>query len=154
MEPHRPITVRRAGSADVPALADLLTELFTLEADFEPCPRRQRAGLEALLADTRRAALLVADPGGDPVGMASLQTVISTAEGGLVGWVEDVVVATPWRRHGVATALLEALEAEARHRGLRRLQLVAQEDNTAARRFYTARGWRETSLGVLRRGLT
>ncbi|MFW5909733.1 MAG: N-acetyltransferase family protein [Thiohalospira sp.] len=154
MDPRRPITIRRASSADVPALADLLTELFTLEEDFEARPERQRAGVEALLADPRRAAVLVADAGGDPVGMATVQTVISTAEGGPVGRVEDVVVSTPWRRAGVGTALLEALEVEARHRGLARLQLVAQEDNTAARRFYTARGWRETSLGVLRRGLT
>jgi len=135
-------------------MADLLTELFTLEEDFESRPERQRAGLEALLADSRRAAVLVADAGSGPVGMATMQTVISTAEGGPVGWVEDVVVSTPWRRAGVGTILLEGVEAEARHRGLIRLQVVAQEDHIAARRFYTARGWRETSLGVLRRGLT
>jgi GNAT superfamily N-acetyltransferase len=154
VQPHPPLTIRRASSADVPSLADLLTELFTLEEDFEPRPERQRAGLEALLADTRRSVILVADAGASPVGMATLQTVLSTAEGGPVGWVEDIVVSTPWRRAGVGSALLEGVESEARHRGLIRLQLVAQEDNTVARRFYTARGWRETSLGVLRRGLT
>jgi GNAT superfamily N-acetyltransferase len=80
--------------------------------------------------------------------------VISTAEGGPVGWVEDVVVAPAYRGKGVGKRLLMTLESWAVAEGLKRLQLIADRDNEAAKEFYTHLGWRPTRMVALRKMLS
>ncbi|MBS1208200.1 MAG: GCN5-related N-acetyltransferase [Proteobacteria bacterium] len=140
------IKFRPAQLADVPAIAALLAGLFAIEQDFTPDTARQTAALKLMLP--REDILLwVAEAqgaaGDDPqvVGFCSVQTVISTAEGGPAGLVEDVVVAEGWRGAGVGRRLLEGAEAWARRRGCSRLQLLADEDNGAALDFYRKLGW-------------
>ncbi len=143
-------TVRPAQAADLDALVALLGDLFTLEQDYVVNPERQRRGLEQLLARSSEACVLVAEAGGGAVGMCSVQLVISTAEGGPAGWVEDVVVAREWRGRGLGTALLDAAARWAASRGARRLQLLADGGNAPALAFYAARGWEATALTCLR----
>lgn len=139
--------IRPARDTDVPALCDLLDQLFAQESDFQPDRSKQRRGLTALVnAGADRAAVLVAEERGKVVGMATCQTLISTAEGGAVGLVEDVVVDRDRRGHGLGHALLDALEDWARKQGLKRLQLLADVDNLAALEFYRHAGWQKTRL--------
>jgi ribosomal protein S18 acetylase RimI-like enzyme len=148
------VRIRGATAADLDALVRLLEVLFSIEADFRPDPARQRRGLSLLLAVPDRAAVLVAEQGGAVVGMATAQLVVSTAEGGPAALVEDVVVLSGARGHGVGRALVGALEAWARARGASRLQLLADRENAPALRFYERLGWRGTRLVCLRRGGT
>jgi len=82
--------------------------------------------------------------------MASVQLVISTAEGAPSAWVEDVVVQEDWRGQGVGRALLEAVLDWARVRGAVRAQLLADLDNAPALAFYDRLGWQPTRLGARR----
>lgn len=145
------LTLRSATALDVEALVGLLAVLFEIEADFQPDPGRQRDGLALLLAAPARSTVLVAERAGVVVGMVTAQLVVSTAEGGLSGWVEDLVVLTSERRRGIGRALLEAVRAWAVERGARRLQLLADRENAPALAFYTGLGWRGTQLICLRR---
>ncbi|MDQ7990870.1 MAG: GNAT family N-acetyltransferase [Candidatus Dactylopiibacterium sp.] len=137
------IVCRAAQAGDLTQIAALLGGLFAIERDFRPDAARQLAALRLLLA--REDALLwVADAareGGEVVGFCSVQRLVSTAEGGAVGLVEDVVVDAAWRARGIGRALLEGAEAWARRQGMSRLQLLADEDNPAAARFYDRLGW-------------
>lgn len=144
------VTVRSARPEDVEELAHLLGQLFAIEADFGIDPEKQRAGLRLLL-ERSDAFVAVAEDGGRVVGMGSVQTFISTAEGGAVGLVEDLVVHGARRGRGIGLRLLRALEAWAEHRGLRRLQLLADRENGPALAFYRRRGWEGTRLVALRR---
>ncbi|RMG93795.1 MAG: GNAT family N-acetyltransferase [Candidatus Dadabacteria bacterium] len=147
-----PVSIRAANATDVPELCRLLGQLFRLEADFSPDPSRQAKGLERLLAaDPSRAAVFVAEAGGRVVGMVSLQVLVSTAEGGEVGLLEDLIVDESLRGRGIGTALLAAAEGWARSRGLLRLQLLADRENGPALGFYRARRWGPTQLVALRR---
>jgi predicted GNAT family N-acyltransferase len=56
------------------------------------------------------------------------------------GHIGRMAVLAPWRGRGVGRALMEAVLAEARRRGLRRLALNAQ---TPARGFYRRFGFRQ-----------
>jgi GNAT superfamily N-acetyltransferase len=147
-----PISIRRATAPDVERLVALLAELFSIEADFHPDAGRQRRGLALLLEAPLRSVVLVAERAGEVVGMVTVQLVVSTAEGGPSGLVEDMVVAAPARGSGIGRLLLDAAEGWARERGARRLQLLADRENAPALRFYERAGWRGTRLVCLRHG--
>jgi GNAT superfamily N-acetyltransferase len=133
-------------------MCELLTELFSIEADFVPEREKQSHGLNALLADPQgKVLVLVAELDGMVVGMATVQTLVSTAEGGRVGLVEDVVVRRDLRGRGVGAQLIEAILTWARSQGLTRLQLLADRDNQQALDFYASRNWISTRLICLRR---
>lgn len=145
----RGVTIRPAREADVEELAGLLGQLFAIEADFAVEPAKQRAGLRLLLGRPD-AFVAVAVSGGRAVGMCSVQTLVSTAEGGPVGLLEDLVVHEAWRGRGLGTRLLRAAEEWGRGRGLLRLQLLADRHNAPALGFYGRRGWRQTRMIALR----
>jgi GNAT superfamily N-acetyltransferase len=147
-----PVRIRPATQADLPTLVELLQLLFAVEPDFRPDPERQRRGLSAMLAEPGSRVVLVAEADGQVVAMATGQLVISTAEGGAACLVEDVVVASGWRKQGIGGWLLEQLARWAADRGASRLQLVADQENQAALGFYDRRGWRRTRLVALHLG--
>jgi GNAT superfamily N-acetyltransferase len=133
-------------------MCDLLTELFTLESDFEPDVEKQAVGLSMLVTYPSASSLvLVAVTDGTVVGMATVQTFVSTAEGGRVGLVEDVIVDRGFRGKGVGTRLLDAIMAWGKRRTLKRVQLLADRDNGSALDFYEHDGWSRTSLICLRK---
>ena len=145
------LTLRNATALDVDTLVGLLAVLFEIEADFRSDAGRQRDGLALLLAAPERSTVLVAERAGVVVGMVTAQRVVSTAEGGLSAWVEDLVVLASERRRGTGRALLEAVGAWAGERGARRLQLLADRENAPALAFYDRLGWSGTQLVCLRR---
>jgi GNAT superfamily N-acetyltransferase len=145
------ITIRTARPADIPRMCDLLGQLFTLELDFEPNIEKQIKGLSLLMTQPAGTSLvLVASALGQVIGMATVQTLVSTAEGGRVGLVEDVIVDKPFRSRNVGTLLIEGIIAWSREQGFMRLQLLADQDNHQALNFYTSRGLTHTRLICLR----
>ncbi|MDR0737137.1 MAG: GNAT family N-acetyltransferase [Zoogloeaceae bacterium] len=148
------ICVETADKTDIPALIELLALLFSIEQDFCPDPEKQRRGLERLLDAPENGVVFVArDMGGDgdcpknpAIGMASAQLVISTASGAPSAWVEDVVLRPEYRKMGIGRQLLAAAAAWARQKGARRLQLLADADNTPALAFYARLDWQPTHL--------
>ena len=108
--------------------------------------------LKRMLEDPARRLVLVAEADGAVIGMVTAQLVISTAEGGDAGILEDLVVDEAHRRTGVGRRLLAAAEAWARARGATRLQLLADVENGPALDFYARTGWSRTQLVCLRRG--
>lgn len=149
------LKIEAAQQTDVPQLAALLNDLFEVELDFTGDSDRQSRGLELLIAEAARSdrqiVAVARDDRGRPVGMASGQLVISTAEGALSVWVEDVVVDADHRRQGIGKQLLEFVFAWSKARGATRMQLVTDRANASATLFYTALGWQSTQLSVQRR---
>ena len=143
--------IRQARPEDIPGLAALLADLFRIESDFSPDRERQERALTALIADrSGSSVVLVAARGETVAGMCSVQTVISTAEGGRSAILEDVVVLDELRGRRIGTTLLDGAIAWCRRAGITRLQLLADKDNARALDFYAARGWKPTRLTCLR----
>jgi GNAT superfamily N-acetyltransferase len=133
-------------------MADLLAELFSIEADFAPDVEKQIRGLSVLVAGPPgRACVFVAEWRGMVVGMATVPTLVSTAEVGRVGLVEDLVVDAGFRSQGIGRRLLEKVITWSRNADLTRLQLLAYHANAPALRFYQNAGWDRTGMICLRK---
>jgi len=146
------ILIRTAKSDDVPQLVALLKALFAIEDDFDFDPDKQARGLQLLLKSDK-ACILVAESSDDKnlLGMCSIQILISTAEGGAVGLLEDLIVAADIRNQGIGTKLLSEAVYWAEQQGLKRLQLLADKNNSPALEFYDKQGWQSTQLVCLKR---
>ena len=143
---------RRATEADIPAMIGLLRQLFAIEDEFAFDPLVQQQGLRLLLAEPRAAAF-VAERDGQVIGMATAQLLVSTARGGPVATIEDVIVDQAARGFGAGAALIGAVEAWARAQGCLRLQLLADRENVAALDFYDRQKFGRTRMVWLVRQL-
>ncbi|HEX8949686.1 MAG TPA: GNAT family N-acetyltransferase [Dissulfurispiraceae bacterium] len=133
-------------------MCGLLSELFSIEADFEPDGGKQAKGLKLLLDDRPGSSLvLVAEREAEIIGMCSVQMLISTAEGNTVGLLEDLVVRSDHRGSGIGTCLLSEAVKWCAVNGISRLQLLRDADNEKARGFYLRKGWSETRLVCMRK---
>lgn len=146
------ITIRTATPSDIPQLVELLQALFAIEADFNFDQDKQACGLERLL-NSDKDCILVSEllTESRVLGMCTIQTLISTAEGGMVGLLEDLVVAADFRHRGIGAKLLAEAVKWAERQGLKRLQLLADKNNGPALIFYGKQDWELTQLICLRK---
>jgi len=145
------VTITQAQATDIPALVDLLAELFSIEQDFQPDYEKQMRGLYMLLTDTERSTVLVARNKDQKIlGMVTAQLVISTAEGAYSAWVEDMVVTANARGKGIGRKLLEQINVWAKSKGASRAQLLVDLDNQAALDYYHHLAWQSTRLAARR----
>jgi ribosomal protein S18 acetylase RimI-like enzyme len=149
------VHIRNAQRSDMDAMVDLLEVLFSIEDDFSVDKARQRRGLKLMLDGClKHRCIKVAEVNGKVIGMCTAQTLISTAEGGIVALVEDVVVDLQFRDRGIGRKLMESIEDWSRSRGATRMQLLADRTNFSALDFYDKIGWLPTQLICLRRKWT
>lgn len=147
------LTITHAKSSDINAMTALLAELFAIETDFPVDDEKQIRAL-ALLVPDAMCDVIVAKEGDKLVGMATMQPVISTAEGGYVGIIEDVIVSESYRKQKIGTRLIAYLEASAAKKGFKAVKLLADKNNSAALHFYKTAGFAQTNMIMLRRRLT
>jgi GNAT superfamily N-acetyltransferase len=144
------IRIEPAREADLCQCAALLGLLFAQEADFQPDPAAQARGLRRIFDDSAQGQLLLARDGGQVRGMVSLLWSVSTALGGPVAWLEDLVVAPEWRGQGLGRALVTAAVELCRERGLGRISLLTDDDNHRAQALYASLGFRASSMVPMR----
>ncbi len=144
------IVIRKADSNSIDDLVLLLRQLFSIEEDFSFQREKQEKGLREMI-ESPKGYVLAAFQGKRAVGMCTLQVLISTAEGGEVGLIEDMVVHEEFRQRGIGRMLLSGIEELADNLGLTRLQLLADRNNLPALDFYKSSGWDSTELICLRK---
>ncbi|HZW25349.1 MAG TPA: GNAT family N-acetyltransferase [Gallionella sp.] len=140
-----------ATAEDLPRLADLLAELFTLESDFKPERDKQLRGLQLILDNPALGRLFVLRADGQVAGMANALITVSTAEGGRVLLLEDVIVSRVHRGGGYGRRLVEHVLGWAHEQGMTRVTLLADRDNHAALDFYRRLGFEPSHMTVLRK---
>ena len=138
---------------DLDALSELLRILFGQEVEFRPDRERQVAGLRAILGRPDVGQVLVLRDGPVAVGMVSLLFLPSTALGGRVALLEDMVVRPEWRRNGAGSRLLDAAIASARAAGCLRVTLLTDGHNAGSRRFYARHGFSPSAMVPMRLAL-
>ena len=94
--------------------------------------------------------VLVARREGRIVGMVSLLFTVSTALGGRVALLEDMVVYPAERGVGVGSRLLREALGLARERGCRRITLLTDGSNDLAKAFYAKHGFAVSGMVPMR----
>ncbi|MEY2572819.1 MAG: hypothetical protein QOJ87_1032, partial [Verrucomicrobiota bacterium] len=86
------VVIEPAVFEDLDELSNLLGELFSQEKDFRPDKNKQLQGLRLIFEEPNRGRVFVLRRDRTIVGMINLLFTISTAEGGFVLLLEDLVV--------------------------------------------------------------
>jgi GNAT superfamily N-acetyltransferase len=139
---------------DLPQLVSLLTLLFSQEEDFHPDRKKQEEGLRLILEHPRTGIIFVAREGDVILGMVNLLFSISTAEGGKVLLLEDLVVLPQHRRQGLGQALLGEARAFGQREGYLRISLQTDLLNARAQALYTRFGYQASKMIIMRARLS
>lgn len=146
--------IEKATAADIPALSDLLSALFSQEVEFTPNAEAQQRGLAQIIGNPETGFVLVARQNDQIAGMVNLLFTISTALGERVALLEDMVVSPADRGVGVGTKLLSEAISFARGQGCKRITLLTDRSNEFAQEFYATQGFAVSSMVPMRLSLS
>ncbi|EEF62772.1 GCN5-related N-acetyltransferase [Pedosphaera parvula Ellin514] len=115
-----------------------------------PDHERQVRALKQIIGQPELGCILVLREMDEILGMVNLLFTISTAEGGRVILLEDLIVRREHRGRGLGTMLMEACIAFAKENGISRITLLTDGDNAEAIRFYHKHGFQASPMRPLR----
>lgn len=155
---HDPVQIRVATRRDLPAVLELLEELWRTQADWRVFPLRP--GIEGEVAERYLRAVegaepdsvvLVADDAGRVVGTAfgHVHTPSSFSDEPAVE-LSGAFVSPSHRGRGIGGSLARAVVEFARRRGLQVVTVKAFAQNEAALRFWAGMGFRPRMIQMVR----
>jgi GNAT superfamily N-acetyltransferase len=144
------VVIEPAISEDLDELSNLLGELFTEESDFRPNKDKQLRGLRLIFEQPSRGRVFVLRRDRSIVGMINLLFTISTAEGGFVILLEDLVVHKEHRGHGFGSRLLDYAVEFARQKNFRRITLLTDRPELRSQSFFRKHGFYESPMLPMR----
>ena len=146
------IRIEPATTEDLPQLAELLADLFSLESDFRPDQVKQLRGLRLILEQPNRGRIFVLrGPAEESIlGMVNLLITISTAEGGFVLILEDLIIRAEHRSRGFGAQLLNYALDFARQKAFLRITLLTDRMDEPAKRFFQSHGFHESGMVPMR----
>lgn len=142
--------IQLAQPQDIPALANLLAQLFTQEKEFFPDYRLQVTALKQIINNPALGQIIIARQDANIVGMLCLLYSISTALGGKVCSLEDFIVDNTWRNRGIGTELLQFAINFAQQNNCQRITLLTDITNADAQRLYSRMGFSISNMLPLR----
>lgn len=147
---RKDIDIAPATLADIPILCELLATLFSQEVEFQPNQAAQRHALTEIISNQALGRIFVARLDADVVGMISLLFTVSTALGGQVVLLEDMVVKPGFRNRGIGSSLMEHAIDFARAHDCKRITLLTDSINQNAQRFYQKHGFDFSGMVAMR----
>ena len=144
------VVIEPATEADLDELSEMLGGLFAQEGDFRPDKDKQLRGLRLIFEQPSRGRVFVLRRNGAIVGMINLLFTISTAEGGFVMLLEDLVVHQEYQGKGYGRRLLEHAIAFAKQKNFLRITLLTDRPENVAQEFFRHHGFVESSMIPMR----
>ena len=144
------LRIEAATLEDLPELTGLVMELLEEEADFTPDRDKQQEGLRLILEQPSRGRIFVLRNDHQIVGMVNLLFTISTAEGGFVILMEDVIVHPRHRGLGYGSRLIEYVADFAREKNFKRITLLTDRVSQPSQRFFERHGFVHSEMVPMR----
>jgi len=135
---------------DLPSLAQLLMDLFAQESDFRPDYNSQIRGLRLILEQPSRGRVLVLRSATQIIGMINLLFTISTAEGGFVILLEDLIIHKDFRGQGFGSELLKHAIEYAKQKDFLRITLLTERAGEEALAFFEKHGFQRSGMVPMR----
>ena len=121
---------------DLPRLVDLTMALFELEEDFKPDRKKQERGLLSILEQPSRGRIFVVRTDYEIIGMVNVLFTISTAMGGFVILLEDVIIHPDFRRQGYGSQLVDYVVNFAKRKDFKRITLLTDKISAESQHFF------------------
>ncbi len=144
------VVIEPAVLQDLDELSGLLGELFTEESDFCPNRDKQLRGLRLIFEEPNRGRVFVLRCDNHIVGMINLLFTISTAEGGFVILLEDLVVHREHRSHGYGARLLNHAIEFAKQKNFLRITLLTDRPEIGSQALFRKHGFYESAMMPMR----
>ena len=144
------VVIEPAISEDLDELSNLLGELFTEESDFRPDKQKQLHGLRLIFEQPSRGRVFVLRRDRSIVGMINLLFTISTAEGGFVILLEDLVIHKNYQDQGYGSQLLEYAINFAREKNFLRITLLTDRPEIRSQNFFRRHGFHDSAMVPMR----
>jgi GNAT superfamily N-acetyltransferase len=148
------VVIEPATEADLDELSEMLGELFAQEGDFRPDKEKQLRGLRLIFEQPSRGRVFVLRQNGAIVGMINLLFTISTAEGGFVIVLEDLVVHKKYQGKGYGRKLLQHAIDFAKQKNFLRVTLLTDRPENVAQEFFRHHSFVESSMIPMRLWIT
>src|SRR6201982_1744365 len=144
------VVIEPATDADLDELSEMLGGLFAQESDFRPDKDKQLRGLRLSFEQPNRGRVFVLRRDNAIVGMINLLFTISTAEGGFVMLLEDLVIHKEHQGHGYGRVVLPHALNFARQKNFLRITLLTDRPENLAQDFFRRHGFHESSMIPMR----
>ena len=135
------LLLRAPEERDLESISRLLVEL-----EHPAGAAEVRRRLDALRQLDPEGFLVVADAGGQAVGLVAAHLTPMLHRAQPVGRITTLVVAADQRGRGVGGLLLAAAEGWCRERGASRIELTSADRREESHGFYERRGWQREGL--------
>ena len=143
--------VEMATLDDLPALTELVMDLFSTSGDFMPDREIQERGLRLILEQPSRGRIVVLRNDDRIFGMVNMLFTISTARGGFVILMEDVVIHPRHRGQGYGTMLLDHVVEFAKQKRFLRITLLTDKISAESQEFFRKQGFEYSNMIPMRR---
>jgi GNAT superfamily N-acetyltransferase len=148
------IIIKDALPLDIDHMLPLLARPYATQQDFKFNDEKRARGLRLMLDGCgKHRTVKVAWVNDTIVGMCTAQAQISMLQGAINAVVNDLIVDRAYRKKGVATLLLSAIERWAANKGIKCISLLAEKDDQDRLDFYSEQHWERTSLICLVKSL-
>lgn len=142
--------VEPATLEDIEVLTTLLMNLLEEEQDFVPDREKQMHGIQLILEEPSRGRIFIVRNEHTIIGMVNLLFTISTAEGGFVILMEDVVIHPDHRGQNYGSMLIEYVIQFARDKDFRRITLLTDKISEPSQRFFQRFGFTYSQMIPMR----
>ena len=146
-----PPHVEPATIEDLPALTELVMDLMSRSDDFTPDQALQERGLRLVLEQPNRGRIFVVRNKDRIFGMVNLLFTISTARGGFVILMEDVVIHPDHRGQGYGAMLVDYVVDFAKRKNFKRITLLTDRISAESQEFFKKHGFEHSHMIPMRR---
>jgi GNAT superfamily N-acetyltransferase len=143
--------VEPATIEDLPALTELVMNLLDASGDFSPDRAVQERGLQLILEQPNRGRIFVIRNQDQIFGMVNLLFTISTARGGFVILMEDVVIHPAHRGQGYGTMLVDYVAEFAKKKQFKRITLLTDRISAESQEFFKKQGFEYSNMIPMRK---